>query len=118
MNVNKHIFPYAATAACGLVVYLAIIVLTGRNEAWDDGSYYVVGIPLMCIVAFIIGYQFPTNPWRWALSMAGGQMIGALLSGSSLNLLPLAMIFMAIISIPQFVAAFLGSKIARKKATG
>ena len=43
---------------------------------------------------------------------------GALLGGSSLNLLPLALIFMAIISIPQFLAASLGSKLARKRAAG
>ena len=117
MKDNNPFFPYAATAVCGLVVYLAITLSTGRNEAWDDGVYYSIGIPIMCIVAFIISYLFPIKPWRWALSMAGGQVIGALLHGSSLNLLPLAMIFMTIISIPQLIAALIGSKLARKKAT-
>lgn len=116
MKDDNRFFPYAATAVCGLVVYLAITVATGENEAWDDGSYYLVGIPFMCIVVFIIGYLFPIKPWRWALSMACGQVIGALLHGSSLHLLPLAMIFMAIISIPQLIAALIGSKLARKKA--
>ena len=118
MKEQSDFFPYAATAACGLVVYIAIVAATGKNEAWDDGSYYVLGIPLMCVVAFLIGNRFPTKPWRWALSMAGGQMVGALLNGSSLNLLPLALIFMAIISIPQFIAASVGARLARKRAAG
>lgn len=116
MAQNNNFFPYAASSLGGLVVYLAITVASGKNEAWDDGAYYSIGIPFMCIAAFIIGYLFPAKPWRWALSMAGGQAAGALLLGSSLNLLPLAVIFMTIVSIPQFIAAFLGSKLAVRNA--
>ncbi len=117
MKEKDHIFPYAATAICGLVVYLAVTVATGKNEAWDSAAYYVIGMPLMCAAAFVIGYLFPVKPWRWALSMACGQAIGASLHGSSLGLLPFAMIFMAIISVPQLVAAVIGSRLSRKKAT-
>lgn len=55
MKNNDHFFPYVASSLCGLIVYLAIIMATGRNEAWDDGSYYLLGMPFMCIVAFVIG---------------------------------------------------------------
>lgn len=104
-------FPAAVFAfLCGLIVYVAIVAATGRNEAWDDGSYYFLGMPFMCVAAFVIGYLFPVRPWRWALWMAGGQTVGALLNGSSLSLLPFAIIFMVVISIPQFIAAYLGSK--------
>lgn len=116
MQENSELTPYAVSAACGFVVYVAITAMAGVNEAWDDGAYYVLGIPLMCIVAFFVGQQYPAKPWRWAASMAGGQMAGALLNGSSLNLLPLALIFMTIISIPQFVAASLGARLARRRA--
>lgn len=95
---------------------MAIILVTGRNEAWDDGSYYVLGIPIMCLVAFRLGYRFPLKSWRWALSMAGGQTLGALVGGSSLSLLPFAVIFMVIISTPQFIAAAYGARRASTDA--
>lgn len=117
MSRSNDFFPYAASALCGLTVYVIITVATGKNEAWDDGVYYSVGIPFMSVVAFALGYLFPIKPWRWAAGMAGGQALGALISGSSLNLLPLAMIFMAIISLPQLLTAFIGSKLALKKAS-
>ena len=72
MKSNDSFFPLAASAICGFVVYVAITAASGKNEAWDDGSYYTIGVPLMSIVAFVIGYLFPQKPWRWALSMAGG----------------------------------------------
>lgn len=118
MKSDNNFPPAVASFLCGLIVYLAIVMATGRNEAWDDASYYVLGIPLMCIVVFVIGYRFPVKPWRWALWMAGGQAVGALLNGSSLSLLPFALIFMVIISIPQFVAALFGSRTAVRKAGG
>src|SRR5690606_17015186 len=114
MDSNDRV-PYTVTVICGLIVYVALTWASGKNEAWDDGSYYSVGIPIMSLVAFVVGYQFPRRPWRWAAGMAGGQMMGALLHGSSLNLLPLAMIFMAIVSLPQLTAAFVGSKLSPKK---
>jgi len=116
MKSHDSLFPHAAAGICGFVVYVAITSATGKNEAWDDGSYYTIGVPVMSIVAFVIGYRFPHKPWRWALSMAGGQVLAALLHGSSLNLLPIAMIFMAVISTPQVLAAFIGSKLSPKKA--
>ena len=118
MKNNDSFFPYMASFLCALVVYLSIVMVTGRNEAWDHGSYYVLGIPLMAFTTFAIAYHFPNRPWRWALSMAGGQMVGALLNGSSLSLLPFAVIFMVIISIPQFIAAYFGAKLALSKAAG
>ena len=116
MKNNGNLLPYAVTFLCGLAVYLAIVKATGRNEAWDDGLYYFLGIPLMCVVAFAIGNLFPGKPWRWALGMAGGQMAGALVNGSSLSLLPFALVFMVIISTPQFIAALVGSRLAKKSA--
>lgn len=107
--------PGIAAFLCGLVVYLAIVVATGRNEAWDDASYYLLGMPLMCLVAFGIARRCPSRSWRWVLWMAAGQTLGALLNGSSLSLLPLAIIFMVVISIPQFIAAFIGARLAAKE---
>ncbi|MCD6681499.1 MAG: hypothetical protein LT102_12745 [Burkholderiaceae bacterium] len=112
MKKDDSLFAASASFLCGLIVYISILAATGRIEAWDDGSYYLVGIPFMCFVAFVIGYRFPVMPWRWALWMAAGQAVGALLNGSSLSLLPFAIIFMTIISIPQFIAARFGSRFA------
>ncbi|MFA5630029.1 MAG: hypothetical protein WC997_00845 [Porticoccaceae bacterium] len=113
---NNHLFPYVATFLCGLIVYLVIVMATGRSEAWDDGSYYLLGIPFMCAVIFVIAYRFPVRPWRWVLAMTGGQALGALLNGSDFSLLPFAIVFMMFISIPQFITARYAASLALRKA--
>jgi len=101
----------ALSALAGLVVVGAIGVLSGRNEAIDDPSYYVVGIPLMCLVVFVVTWQFPARPWRWTLSMAAGQATAMALGGSGLSLWPLALIFMTICSVPQFLVGWITGRV-------
>jgi drug/metabolite transporter (DMT)-like permease len=116
MEGRDGFFPYAAAAACGFVVNMGISMATGRHDPMDHGSYYTIGQPLMCVGALAIGYLFPRRPWRWALAMAAGQMIAALLNGNSLNLLPFAIAYMTILSVPQVIAAYAGAWLSRRRS--
>ncbi len=115
MNTQGNQIPYVLSASAGIVVCLAIASITNRNEAWDAGLYYSAGIPIMSLVIFAISYFFPERPWRWTLSMAAGQFISAIINGSSASLWPIALIFMTAISVPQFIAGYLGARIASRK---
>ena len=107
--------PYALSFAGGLATCLAITLISGRKEAWDSSLYFVAGIPVMCAIAFAIAYAFPTKPWRWALAIAVGQSIAMLLGGGSLSLWPLAIVGMAVLSLPQLAAAIVGGKVSRRR---
>ena len=105
---------FARAALAGFAVCLTIMLATGRKEAWDSGLYFTVGIPIMCAIAFGLGWKFPVKAWRWALGIAIGQSVAMLLGGGSLSLWPLAIVAMTILSLPQFGAALLGSRYSRK----
>ena len=115
-NRGNEYFPYSAAALSGLVICLAIAKATGRNEAWDSGVYFSVGIPLMCVLIFAISYFFPARAWRWTLSMAVGQSVAIASGGGSLSLWPLSIIAMLLCSFPQFVTGLVASRLAHKKA--
>jgi len=108
---------FALSTVTGLAVCLAITFAAGKKEAWDSTLYFTVGIPVMCVLAFAIGYAFPEKAWRWALGIALGQSIALLLFGGSLALWPLTIVAMTILSLPQFAAALLGSALARRKSS-
>jgi hypothetical protein len=113
---GSDFFPYAASAAAGLVVCLGLTITAGGQEAVDTSAYLRIGVPLMALAILAVSYLFPTRPWRWTLSMAAGQMIAMLLTGSSLSLWPLAVVAMLFLSIPQFVAGCVGAYLARRGA--
>src|SRR5688500_14818679 len=82
---SSAFFPYAASALTGLVVRLGLTIAAGGQEAVDTAEYLPIGVPLMAAAILAISYLFPTRAWRWTLSMAAGQMIAMLLTGSSLS---------------------------------
>jgi O-antigen/teichoic acid export membrane protein len=105
--------PFFVSGLAGFVVVGTITMLSRRNEAIDDPAYYVLGIPLMCVAILLVSYRFPHRPWRWTVSMAAGQATAMALGGSGLSLWPLALVFMTVCSIPQFVVGWVTGRIRR-----
>jgi phosphatidylserine synthase len=114
-KLNYPYVPYLASVLSGLGVCLAITIITGRKEAWDSSVYFFVGVPIMCALIFVISYLFPTHAWRWTLSMAVGQSLAIASGGGSLNLWPLSIVAMTVVSIPQFVTGFVASLLSARK---
>lgn len=112
---NDKYVPYVASALSGLLVCLAITLATGRKEAWDSAIYFSVGIPVMCSLIFAIAYLYPQRAWRWTLCMAVGQSLAIASGGSSLNLWPLSIVAMTVLSIPQFITGLVASRLAIAK---
>lgn len=112
---NNNVLPYVISFIAGLAVCLVITLMSGRKEAWDAPAYFTIGIPVMCLVIFALGYWFPQRAWRWVLCMAFGQSVAMVLGGGSASLWPLAIIAMTVVSVPQFIVAMIASGIAKKR---
>ncbi len=107
---KKDLPPYLMSFVAGLTINLSIAISAGRTEAWDSSIYYWLGIPLLSLTIFFISRQFAQRPWRWTISMAMGQVFSAVLAGADAGLGPIAMIFIIIISVPQFIAGAAGAR--------
>ncbi|MCW5574869.1 MAG: hypothetical protein KIT13_02125 [Burkholderiales bacterium] len=107
--------PYALAAGAGFVVCFAIAQATGRREAWDAGEYFIIGIPLMCVIVFALGWHWPRRAWRWTLAMAVGQAAALAIGGGSLSLWPLAIIAMTVVSVPQFIAGLIAARLLPRR---
>lgn len=117
MNARRSAWtPALLAAAAGFAVSYAIMRASGRGEAWDAPEYFSIGIPLMCVIVFVLAWFRPRHPWRWTLAMAAGQAGALALGGGSLSLWPLAVIAMAVVSLPQFLAGFAAGWLAGRFA--
>jgi len=79
-----------------------------RSEAWDATEYFSIGISLMFVIVFVLA-------WRWPLAMAVGQAAALAVGSNSLSLWPLAIIAMAVVSVPQFVAGLIAARLSPRR---
>jgi hypothetical protein len=110
---KRDLPPYLISFFAGSAINLSIALSAGRTEAWDSNVYYWLGIPLLSLTVFFISRQFPQRPWRWTISMAMGQVFSAILAGADSALGPIAMVFIIIVSVPQFLAGAAGARRSR-----
>ena len=113
-SANNDGLAHILAAATGLVVTLTITVTNDVPIAWASTTYFVLGIPVMCMVTYLLSRTYSVRVWRWPLSMMLGQVFSAILYGQG-ALVPVAMAYVTLLSIPQFLAGMLGARSALKK---
>jgi hypothetical protein len=101
--------------AGGALIWALIAAASGRNEAWDSGAYFSIGIPAVCLLSFVLGFAAPERSWQWGVWPMVGQLGWAVLSEGGGNLLPLGVVLFGVLSIPGIVAARLGAALARRR---
>jgi hypothetical protein len=105
-------------ALCGAAIWIGIMLVSGRVEAWDSALYFSVGIPAVCLVSLTFALFEPARWWRWGVLPLFGQFVWMLLSQGPGNLLPLGIVVFAVLSIPSLIAAGIGAFIARRRENG
>ena len=109
---------YTAAAVGGAVLWQATAMLTGRREAWDAGSYWVIAYPLAIALAGILAYAHPDRPWRFALAIMWVQpLVMVVTSGSDFSMLPLGLILFAILALPLIGVAAAVVAVRRREAS-
>ncbi len=107
----------ALLAATAGFVGWAAFSFGGRREAWDSGGWWMVALPLLVLVAAILGYLVPRQVWRWAAAILGGQLLAMVVlrpAGTDLGLFPLTLVVLLVpLGLMFTVAALVGGAIAR-----
>lgn len=101
-------------AAAGLAVTLTIAITSDAPIAWASPTYFIAGIPVMCMVIYLLARAYPQRVWRWPLSMMLGQVFSAILAGYG-ALVPVAIAYVTLLSAPQFAVAILSARAVLKK---
>lgn len=119
MTTHRTFVPVLFAAVVGAALWLAASLLTGKREAWDAGSYWVVVYPLCILACAYLGYVYPKHPWRWALVLFAAQFLAMCVLNRELgNLWPLGLVLFAIIALPGVLAAKLASRLSSRSGEG
>ena len=113
--MKKNPWFYLIAAASGVVTWVLVSAVSRRAEAWDSGLYFSVGMPVVCIVALVLGFLEPRRAWRWGVVPLLAQFLWMLLTQGPGNLLPLGIVVFVVLSVPSIVAARIGAFVANRR---
>lgn len=105
---------HMAAAAAGFIIATGVALASGIPVAWASPVYFIFGWPLMCLVIYLLARTYPDRPWRWTLSMMLGQVFSSIFFGGG-PFLPVAMVYVTVLSIPQFYIGILASKASMRR---
>jgi hypothetical protein len=116
-NAQKQLHVHFVAFAAGFIVAAGVALATDVPAAWATPMYFIVGWPVMCIVIYLMARTYPERAWRWTLSMMLGQVFSSLFFGGG-AFLPVAMVYVTLLSVPQFYAGTLGARAGTRRIAG
>jgi len=114
--MKKDYWLYGLAVVTGIVVWVVVSTLSGRREAWDSQWYFLIGMPVVCVVSAALGFVEASRPWRWGVAPLIGQFSWMLLTQRPGNLLPLGLVVFGVLSVPSIMTARIGAFIGSKRA--
>lgn len=106
---SKDLYAYLVAGFAGFIVVTGVSASTGLPVAWATPVYFWFGWPVMCAAIYLIARVCPDRPWRWTLGMMLGQVFASILYGNG-AVVPVAMVYVTLLSAPQFFAGVLGAR--------
>jgi hypothetical protein len=92
----------AASVTASIVMYMAVCIVTGEIEAWDDARFYR---PLLFVIPLILAFCWPRQTLLIVPTFAAFQWIAALLwravkTPEPLELWPMGLVTVAFYVLP------------------
>jgi len=114
--MKKDYWLYGVAVVVGAAVWVVVSTISHRREAWDSEWYWLVGVPVVCVLSAVLGFVEPDRPWRWGVAPLVGQFFWMLVTQGPGNLLPLGVIVFGVLAIPSIITAWLGALVGKKVA--
>ncbi|MGH7166306.1 MAG: hypothetical protein ACREIS_12370 [Nitrospiraceae bacterium] len=114
--MKKDFWLYGVAVVSGILVWVAVSTASGKSEAWDSEWYFLIGIPVVCVVSAGLGFVEPNRPWRWGLAPLLAQAVWMIATEGAGNLLPLGLVVFGVLAIPSMMTAWLGAFVGKKIA--
>lgn len=105
--------PAAIAVFAGAAVEIAITHFSGRREAWDSPSYWMVGYPVLIVVCALLGWLWPAAAVRVGFVAAIAQVLTMMLRTGGATLWPLGLVLGAVLGVPCALAANAGRRMRR-----
>jgi hypothetical protein len=105
----------AIALGLGAAVWTVFKVIAHTQDPTELLSYWQIGYPISILLSGIMGMFFPDRPWRWSVYIIFVQFVmGMITTKGDWNLLPLGIVFYALVTIPCIGLGYAGAWVSRK----
>src|SRR5262245_29065762 len=99
----------ASAAGVGVAVEVAISLGSNRRESWDSDIYWTIGLPAMVVGAFLCALAGRRSAVLTGYAPFAGQLVTMVVRTGGGSMLPLGVIFIAVIGLSGVTAAAVGA---------
>lgn len=102
--------------AVGVALQIGTWQATGVREAWQDATYWTVGLPLAALAAACIGYLGVGTAWTGTILIVPAQVVTMVAKNgglANLSLLPLALAIP--MGLPFVLIAYVTSRLRSRR---
>ena len=98
--------------AAGVALQIGVWQATGAREAWDDATYWTVGLPLAALAAGCIGYLAVGTAWTMTILIIPAQVVTMMAKNGEIgSLWPLSLALAFLLGLPFLLVAFVASRL-------
>ncbi len=113
---KREIFLSVILGVIGVAVWVVIGLISKEVEAWDNGSYFIIGLPIMFAASGIAGFIEPGRPWRWGIIVFIVQPITLFIQLKGDPLVFVSLFFFIFFIVLAIGCAYLGRTIRRNQS--
>ncbi len=113
--MRRRVALYVAAIIAGILVWVGVTVVSGEREAWDSGLYFLVGLPVLVLLAGVQGFLDPARAWKWGFVPSLAQALWVISLDEHGHLWPFGLLAFGLFSIPAMASAGIGALLAHRR---
>lgn len=112
---NRQMLIHTALAVAGMVIWIVMTLITGKDEPWDSDQFWSYGLFLMVTINIIAAVLDPHQPVIKGLISVVLQPIAMMfVAGEIGSMFPLGLIVFAVLGIIYSIGGVIGVKIRQR----
>jgi hypothetical protein len=116
-DIRKSWSVALVSLVAGAVSWFLVVTIVGERDPMRHGEYFMVGYPLLIVVAAALGWKNGPSAWYSGFFMLGIQLlIGFASIPGDLNLLPVGLLVFLVLALGCSVATLVAGFLARRFA--
>lgn len=109
LNSKSYLFTSFGLSIIGLLIWLATTIFAHRKDAWDSKYYFFIGLPILLIINFLLGFLKPGKAFLFGFAIICLQPFAMIIQNGIESRFFLSIILFIVLGFLLSFSTFMGS---------